>query len=600
MKSEDQNPLDKLFREKLKDRPFEFQQEAWEDALELLEENQRGFNLGRWGLAVVAILVIGSALIWAISSHDTSSDQLAAVENPVIDNTIPNTSDAETTALQTDQSVSEQNEYREQKKSVNPTPSNSSSALAQNTDAERQTTQRNYAAEPIDATDSPRPNSLNAESDSNTASRSIEVASEQEDAQRTNTGTGISAFSATGIEEEHNNVQTDSPLAPVSGGVTIENQGKVTEPATKSISEITDNEPAIGSESERNPALSDPFTVVEEKSADNDPVGNENKVISAPTSTDQKKGETRMNITPPLQTEEPDIHSLAGDTTLPNPVLVAAADTALNNAPPVTIPSSHPTPKSNLHGPSDPVAYLRLFAGAGNYNSSISGSGAASIIADGSITKMAPNIGLEYFAKIGGLYAGSGLHYTQIKNDLSIPERDFSTITIQTVPFAYDTIVWVPDSNVVGGTWDTLTIVGFTNDTTIESEIIAAERSEVIRSYVTIPLLMAYHKRIRNWSLGVAVGPTVGFLIGQKGIYPSEDLRSNSELPTEYFRKVQLGYMLRPSIHYHFAENLSVGIEPFLNGQLITSAKDGVLKNERFQGMGVGFGLVYWLGKPTE
>jgi len=258
-------------------------------------------------------------------------------------------------------------------------------------------------------------------------------------------------------------------------------------------------------------------------------------------------------------------------------------------------------PAASTEVPALPNEFIHGHAGGHTSRQQITGNGTAnSIIENGTSSLLAPSIGLEYFKKTGGFYVGSGLHYTRSRAELDIPDR--STTSIQLVDTIVQVLdsVWTLDSTAGGGQgmWVTMMVNDTIQDTTFTQSTLTGTRTTLIQSHVRIPLLFGYRKRLNKFILGVDLGPTVNILTGQQGVYPTTDLSANQVVSTEQFRRVSLGYLIRPSIHYALNEQISIGFEPYLYGQFQGSTNAGVLQDQRFANYGFSLGLTYNLTRP--
>lgn len=612
MKAEDQNPLDRLFREKLKDRSFEFEEAAWDDALELIEENQGGGNKRWWAVGLVALLLIGSVAIW--NTVDTNTEVAQVSENTGTENNATPESREKISDSQDDE------QYDSQVSEIEPLASDDEvdsesidlqdpTSRFENSTANTSSGQSNGGTSiPSASKEHQRPEEVRTENNSSSTDierNGQESAEDAVDVRNTITVSNGSSgdesltnkeeVSASGLIEEGATPSSNSSDLELDNTDAVDSSVGLVNGTDDSASASSNGD--LADQAEGSPSDDQDSVELNSNASDSESIAGESVVTNDPSNSSTQVDEESGQYFDPAQ-----VASVA-DTTMTD-IEEVALELATDSLTVYSVLADSSAPALNLPEQFEPNAYFHLFTGVGQGYSSIRGLEAATMINEGSTPELAPSAGFTYFQKFGKVYVGTGLQFDRINNSVNYQERDFSKLDVRIVYNFTDTMVFIPDSNAVqGGYWGDVTILTSTTfDTTIEQRTREFASTNIIRSYISIPLLVAYHKRYNNWGIGLTAGPRISYLIGQKGLYPSHDVLGYEELPTDYFRRVQLGYMIRPTAQYHFSDILSVGLEPFMQGQVSTSAKTGVLENERFTTFGVGFGLTYWLSgsRTTE
>ena len=260
--------------------------------------------------------------------------------------------------------------------------------------------------------------------------------------------------------------------------------------------------------------------------------------------------------------------------------------------------STSESPTLLFDPPTSAKHFLHASFGIQGSRQTITGTGAANIVENGISSTLAPSIALEYFQQVGRFHVGSGLHYTVSRSELDIPDRINTTTLITDSIIQRVDSIFTQDSTMNGGLWTTVVLTDTVQNTLVNRSNLNGLKTVLIQSHVRIPLLLAYRTRFNRITVGIDLGPTVNILTGQRGLYPTTDLSANTSIPTEQFRRVSIGYMLRPSIHYTLSDRFSIGIEPHLYGQFQGSTDIGILQNQRSMNYGIGLGFVYGLLKP--
>ena len=198
---------------------------------------------------------------------------------------------------------------------------------------------------------------------------------------------------------------------------------------------------------------------------------------------------------------------------------------------------------------------------------------------------------------------GAGLHYTSYVEQLESEQLQEETrrwITAHHLN-AVDTTILVVNGTVwlngqqyyVTQSVDTTLHVLVTN--TAEEVRTDVRRNALDRrnrvNYLEIPLLLEAHQRWGQWSLGVRGGPTLGILQGRRGALPTTN--GYTDLASETFNDLVIGWGLQGHVRYHCGTNWSVALGPSLRGQWQNSVHIADLQR-RSQATGIILSVSYY------
>lgn len=140
----------------------------------------------------------------------------------------------------------------------------------------------------------------------------------------------------------------------------------------------------------------------------------------------------------------------------------------------------------------------------------------------------------------------------------------------------------------------TVQVLASTYDTTAIARIRTARALAVRTSYMELPLLLDGHLVQGRWSLGIRGGPSIGLLTARSGSLPSESGEADAPLRDAAVRQWMVGWTARAYVRYRFNAAWSVGVEPMARGQLI-DAIDGPVLTRRSTAVGALLSLGFRL-----
>jgi hypothetical protein len=557
--------IDRLFREKLSDRPFEPSESDLAEMRALIDQRGGSAWLRRWwkpsALALVA--VIGGYLLFRSNSSETltSLDQATHADHPTSNTKDPNGSSTNQHEHSTTTSTAGASQEPNTTDTVGPTSSTTDNDGTHDLPASDRTTHSN--------TDLPGPSAQRVTTTNGTAinTNSAAIASTNTSRIKRNKGSKIEtekgttsgpSFGTSNANASASSTNTTSsiapPNAPPATGMSPTGSGSIQDnPGGTTGSARVPMDTTAGS-------LAIPGTGLPLKRIDAPPSA---ALASTGTNADttaialaQQPTDSSMTIAPGN-----DSSSVTPTPQQPTPVLIA--------------------PRSEFH----------LFTGfistrSTNTNNSLS-----------SQKTPAPNtlstFGLEGAFKFGKASLASGIHYSAYGETVDLQPPGQWTVRDSTIYSIADSVTIGPDS-VLFQPGDTMAETLIILDTIYSVE--PATQNQVRTSYLEVPLLAGYEHPFGRWSLGVQGGVFFGFLTTRSGRYAANNDFGSVALADETYKSVTLGYLLRPCVKYRLSEQWSIGLEPFLKGHLTDIVSEGPLKGLRYQGMGAGIGL-FW--KPA-
>lgn len=529
--------FDELARQKLEERAFPFQEEAWLEAQQALRGNRSRRIGGAWFWGSIAAVGIAAWLLWP-ADQAPQRTQTAQVSEASVE------SDAREPGAD------------ERPDAVKPT------AVARTEPASG-----DYSAVEVTA-----------------AVESTRVEPGENEAPRT-TGTQPAREKATSAHAEGNPLADAPNVAAISSDATASFAGSVSEHELNtpgSHPEMSDSgtaEPvtmhaaaAVDAPMESDP---DPAIVlsstVDEHPSDSTFAGHgadaaEASVVDAApslasTATDEDKP---TNFTDTAGTKT------ARDTTF---VQVTPSDSALQ-APPI------PPAAAPLVSPQSPWE-LSVLGGAFQTTSTYNGQGTA----DWQVAaQQTYGFGAELMHLGNNFGMGFGLHYGSYADRLSTPELSSSTTALQRYWYLANvdtTILFVTGYDTVAMAYTginvptTIQVLQSAYDTVTTRSLLRAASERVNRtSYVELPLLFDAHLVQGRWSIGLRGGPSLGLLTTRSGSIPRDMDEGSVSLNEVTMRRFMLGWTARAYVRYRFNSAWSVGLEPTMRGQLLDGLDD--------------------------
>lgn len=276
--------------------------------------------------------------------------------------------------------------------------------------------------------------------------------------------------------------------------------------------------------------------------------------------------------------------------------LAAPQDTALMT-PPAAVPLPLPSPRSpwEITALGGLLASTTHYTGDGAPGLNEMSTSATSIMFGGEIMHMGRHLGI-----------GTGLHYATYAEQMDAEatyhttqnwQRVYFLAEVDTTIFLVTDTVDLPEGTAYTGVVrdTTLLVLDWNMQSVVTSEQRRAARSQVNRvSYIEVPLLLDAHTVAGRWSFGVIGGPTLGLLSGRRGILPDPMNDGYMTFDDRAFRTLMLGYTARVYARFRMGEAWSIGLEPSLRGQLLsTFADEGLTRRSR--AIGALLGVTYRL-----
>ena len=598
----DPNRIDKLFRDKLSKRDFKADDAAWQDALEMIEAHERSRRFPKWLWGGIVLLGIGVGL-YSYTASQNAGSQLA--ENDLRTELIEkkDTQLQQETSSEQERTGSIQDETQEETV-LEPSSERGSQGPGITTDEVR-----DGSVDPVATTGVDKP----LHKKEGTTAHVLPTTAAAHTATGTHKAPQTSAPAETPSASEKDPPSHGSPTEqtkPVNEVAHVNPKQRLTTPNDEEAPARTDQAKAASeasgqvaytSQAVEQPVRSDtegeglvqPMTPKSLETSTSTPKADGERADKVPESETIKESTVlkgREGTTKVAEQEANPVEESAPEVTTEQTVRAAKDSTEQRI-------SQLAKPPSTTHRSLwDSRSVIHASSGMGIGSHSISGGPATSIIDQGISFEMAPSLSFEYLYQFKGIHIGSGFNYTQTKAELSIPEREVSTFQFSDTVIFFQDSVWVLDTNQVGS-WNYFQNSDTIQDTTITTVQVPAERSSIVLSYLRVPLFVAYRRELGNFHLGLDFGPTLNIMTSQKGVYPNQALDANATIPTEQFRSLSLGYMLRPVIHYALSDQLSIGIEPYIFGSFQGTTKEGVLSDQRVNSYGVAFGVNYALSK---
>lgn len=608
--------VDKLFRDRLRDRQFEATDEDWHEALDVIQQYE-GSKGGTFKWITLALIVIGVAVMTyvavqpqtskpkAIAEHVQENKVLAPTQIPNKQDTVENTAQVPSASGTLNEgSGTNANEIvpiSQHKASTSQVVLQQEQGTADPsgpTPPKARSTQRNVAHKPILNTDV-----------SNLKNEEISTG----DPSRTGSTIRNNGGTAQGFDNGRSNDLTHAALPEgtnsSASNAPSHNERKVNlEPNT-----IAD--PLVANDATNTPdaMLSNTGEQVhhaEGADHDNGTIANSDRNIKEDPPDDLGTQSTKSSA----PTRSDPATDTAGTETIPEANNIVPADPlpknlALDNEQhgqeipqhTVTAPDSLGPP---LLKPRDEAPLfansLLVHAHGGLLFSTSNGSGnteVSNLVDQSSASRPTPYFGLDLTFPAGGVSIGAGFHLTQYGELSSVPAAEFRT-TEQLITDSSYTQTFV-DSMWNAGTqsWFYFQIVDtlYTSDTTTNVTTITRQASSTMNrfTYMEVPLMAGRMWDKGRWLLGAQAGITVGILTGRKGRYPSTDLTGYVEASDMKYRSITLGYILRPMLHYKLSNHFAIGIEPSIRGHLTQLVQEGPLSGRKYFSYGIGAGLIY-------
>lgn len=529
--------FDELARQKLEERAFPFQEEAWLDAQRAIRANQKRRLGAGWYISGIMAVGIAAWLLWPSNESVQvveSIDQGTGVELNNGENTAPN-------------------QTREEAGTTNALGSPSEAEHAdESTDITQQagSAQRAQSGRiaPIE-----QPATTSRPLTPNQRSTDIVMASGATEEAITNREAVHDAVADQVLPLQDNSV-TDLHIA-ADGGFSP-STAEHPEQQSVAVADSDSSAPAT------NRAVNEELVITGSKSDDGIPAQTFNGLSTNPTvgnAADASSDTTVADEASPRTADSSVVASMPSDSAM-------SAPPALPVAPPLVTPQS-PWEISVLGGI---FRSNSTYTGQGTDTWSIAQE--SSWGAGAELMHMGRNFGV-----------GTGLHYGTYADRLSTPEVSSTTTTIERFWYLANvdtTILLITGGDSLGGYTGisvptTVQVIQSAYDTTSITTLLRRASERVNRtSYIEVPLLMDAHVVQGRWSLGVRGGPTLSLLTTRSGSIPREGDEAYADLNDVTMRQYVFGWTARAYVRYRFNSAWSVGIEPSARGQLFDGLND--------------------------
>lgn len=573
--------IDRLFREKLRERPFEPSAEDLAAAEALLDQRAAG-GRGGWlkpGAIIALVLVSGYFVYRTLIQQATAP------------------------TVQREQVIGKNDSQAEEVSGASPNTAHTPTVKAGET-RESNNTSSDLASEPTSTPSSDKGEAMSAESgsgrsDGNNGPSPTQRASSatHRDAVPSSTLSSNSTEHKRGTSHRTASAGTHATTSSEKRTPDASPDQASAPPTTKDVTRnaLVNAEPGQGSERSyesiedrsHDPGKGDMAATGDTPVADPDGAGSI-AALTAPdgASGDDRRLEQKDLASPPPSTET---YGTMGAPALPpvsmDPPIAATAlssDSSSTGTAPKDSTNSTPTlPQEPTPVRTGPRSELHLFTGLARTGSSLS-------TKPSSTSRTLPVYGLEYALKFGKASVASGVGYS------SYGETTESRSAEQQVVSETNTYI-IADSSMIDTSGqiqfgDTIAVIT-DYDTAFVPGILTESRLRV--SYLEVPLLLGYEQPLGRWSLGAQGGVFIGFLTARDGRFPVADTRSTIAIADESFQTVSIGYLLRPCLKYRLNEHWSIGVEPFVKGHLVDIVREGSLSGLRYSGWGGNIGL-FW------
>ena len=491
-----QNPIDKVFRDGLHDRPFEFDEKYWEQAqgtlsqFDQLKKSGKGGNRGLFWMLGGALLVIGF-LAWfllkpetqpiASTTSNNQQQEEITTENKTTENVIAEK--AELPQQQQSPVISSQNDEKNENKSQ----------VADNQSDKIENKQQIADKQSINEGSKGKKDNQNPTA--NTGSNNSNKATDNND--KTTAANNTTSDRAS----KQIDVKPEDKLAS-NNDVVRKNENQSID-QNLANNEVTPKEDIINNENEKADAG------VAANNNSNDITAEEKAIISIDSNqitTLEKSDSTQNNVS-------------TSNKTLPK----KSTNIDLNWYGALSFGADFTSTALSSTNPSltDWVNYRT----AGE--------------------TLIPTLGVSFEAglNIKQFTVGTGIN---LYNYSSEADYQFTTITVDTiVEYIYDTLmVEIIDSFYI-----------ISNDT-VEQNF----SGNNTLSYWEIPLLVGYQFKAGNWRFGLSTGPSFAQLSNTKITYPNYSLQTTETLQPDYFKNSYFNWIAKPSVTYMFTDNIGFGI----------------------------------------
>lgn len=511
-----QNPIDKVFRDGLHDRPFEFDEKYWEQAqgtlsqFDQLKKSGKGGNRGLFWMLGGALVVIGF-LAWFLLKPET-------------------------------QPIASTSSNNQQQKNIS---------------SENKTTEKVIAekAELPQQQETPVISSQNDEKIVNI----LQVVDNQSNKIENNQQIGDKQSKNEGSKGKKDN---QNPLANTGSN----NSNQVTDNYDKTTA--ANNTTSDGASKQIDVKQEDKLA------SNNDVVGvNENQLGEQNLANNQittkediidnqtqkaDAGNTDNNNSNDVTAEEKAIISIDSNqiTTLEK------SDSTQNNV----VPTNKTTPKKSTN--LDLNWYGALSFGADFTSTTLSSTNPSltewvNYRTAGETLTSTLGVALEGGLNIKQFTVGTGINMYNYASDV---QYSFLSVNIDSViEYVYDTaMVTIIDSFYV-----------ISIDT---NEQVFNGRNKI--SYIEIPILLGYQFKAGNWRFGLSTGPSIGLLNSAVITYPNYDLTTTETKPVTYFKNSYFNWIAKPSVTYMFTDNIGFGINGMFRWNLGSIVEDADIQQQ--------------------
>lgn len=528
-----QNPIDKVFRDGLRDRPFEFDEKYWEQAqstlsqFDQLKKSGKSSNRGFFWLLGGAFVVIGF-LAWLLLKPDNQ---------PIASNTSNN--------------LQQENRTTENNTAENNTAENVIAEKAELPQQQQTPAKSSQNDEKIENKSQVTDNQLDK------FENKQQIASKQAKNEGSN-GKKDNQNSLSNTGSKNNNKVTDNTDKTIAAD------------NTTSVGELKqiDAKPEDNMESNKNAVQANENQSGEQNLANTnetakaDQINNTNEIADA-----DNRGNS---ITNEITAEEKTIRSLDSNQTAA--LEKTKTDSTQNNV----LQSNNTLPKksSNI----ELTWYGALSFGADFTSTSLSSTNPSltdwvNYRTAGETLTPTLGLSLEGGLNLKQFTVSTGINMYNYASDV---QYSFLSVNIDSViEYVYDTaMITIIDSFYV-----------ISIDT---NEQVFNGRNKI--SYIEIPILLGYQFKAGNWRLGLSTGPSIGLLNSAVITYPNYDLTTSETKPVTYFKNSYFNWIAKPSVTYMFTDNIGFGINGMFRWNLGSIAEDADIQQQN-SGYGIQVGL---------
>jgi hypothetical protein len=553
----EQHPIDKVFRDGLHDRPFEFDEKYWENAQSTLnnlnQQNKGNNNRFRFWIilgAVIGLSLLSIFLIFPKNNNQSEQSTTAQQQHPL--NQSENNTSEELNPKQIETPKSSQN-------SENNFGEKSNAQLADN----QSFTKGNSSKSAPEAINSGTSNS------SKTAPEDLAAVGNTNNKTGNSNAASKTTSGNTATSNTNNKNQNSLPehVEPKKNNDALNNTKNE---VTNNNNEQTNN----GTNPDNNPGL---------RSNINDSNANQTNTNNSPdlkTNINDNNADQTSGNNPEINTDPEQNNS--NQTTQSGTNTTGNQENNSNDTKTQNSDANGNGTKTNAPAPTKPKK---------SFNPSISWyaeAGAGMAFSNGSLTAVNPDYNdwinlrntqetteptFDYFA-----HAGIVLNNFSINSGInSYAYRQTATYTFTGYEFDTTVTYIIDDSSGL--------IVDSIIEITVDTIVSSSTNTNNLR-YVEIPFLVGYQFTAGNWQLGIQTGPSLSMLSSASVVYPTLDASDTETIGITYFRKTTFNWIAKPSVYYFVTPNFGIG----LNGNFRWNL-NSLVETTDFEQKQMGYGL---------